>query len=203
MNFTNKIKSYPSSVAQVIVNVTRQEKINSAENKTIPKVSVHRTKQGFAGKDPINKLEKEIQQVKPFRNNYHKAAVNLIFTGKWMIQFHSYVFKKYNLTIQQYNILRILRGKYPVATTLKLIRERMLDRMSDASRIVELLRKKKMVVRNICGEDRRKIDIIITQKGLDLLEEIEKENERMDKHLSALNEEEIVLLNDLLDKVRG
>jgi len=149
------------------------------------------------------KLENEIQQVKPFRNNYHKAAVNLIFTGKWMIQFHSDVFKKYDLTFQQYNILRILRGRNLKASTIKLIRERMLDRMSDASRIVELMRKKKLVERNICGEDRRKMDVIIMQKGLELLEEIEKENERMDKHLSALNEEEIVLLNDLLDKVRG
>ena len=149
------------------------------------------------------KLEKEIQQVKPFRNNYHKASVNLVFTGKWMIQFHSDIFKQYNLTIQQYNILRILRGRSPGAATVKLIRERMLDRMSDASRIVELLRKKKLVERNISGLDRRKMDVVITQKGLDLLEEIEKENERMDKYLSGLNEEEIILLNDLLDKVRG
>ena len=149
------------------------------------------------------KLENEIQQVKPFRNNYHKAAVNLIFTGKWMIQFHSDAFKKYDLTFQQYNILRILRGRNLKASTIKLIRERMHDRISDASRIVELMRKKKLVERNICGEDRRKMDVIIMQKGLELLEKIEKENERMDKHLSALNEEEIVLLNDLLDKVRG
>ncbi len=148
-------------------------------------------------------LEKEIQQVKPFRNNYHKASVNLIFTGKWMIQFHSDVFKKYDLTFQQYNILRILRGRIPGVSTVKLIRERMLDRMSDASRIVEILRKKKLVERNICSEDRRKMDVVITQKGLDLLTEIERENERMDKRLSALNEEEIVLLNNLLDKVRG
>src|ERR1017187_1438407 len=149
------------------------------------------------------RLEKEIQQAKPFRNNYHKASVNLVFTGKWMIQFHSDVFKQYNLTIQQYNILRILRGRSPGAATVKFIRERMLDRMSDASRIVELLRKKELVERNICGLDRRKVDVVITQKGLDLLEEIEKENERVDKYLSGLNEEEIVLLNDLLDKVRG
>ncbi len=149
------------------------------------------------------RLEKEIQQAKPFRNNYHKASVNLVFTGKWMIQFHSDVFKQYNLTIQQYNILRILRGRSPAAATVKFIRERMLDRMSDASRIVELLRKKELVERNICGLDRRKMDVVITQKGLNLLEEIEKENERVDKYLSGLNEEEIVLLNDLLDKVRG
>ena len=149
------------------------------------------------------KLEKEIQQVKPFRNNYHKASVNLIFTGKWMIQFHSTVFKKYNLTIQQYNILRILKGRHSRKTTVKLIRERMLDRMSDASRIVELLRKKNLVERNISNDDRRKMDVVITQKGLDLIEEIEKENEYLDSRLSTLNEEEIGLLNVLLDKARG
>ena len=149
------------------------------------------------------KHEKEIQQIKPFRNDYHKAAVNLIFTGKWVAQFHSDVFKKYYLTFQQYNILRILRGRSPGAATVKLVRERMLDRMSDASRIVELLQKKKLVERSINSEDRRKMDVVITQKGLDLLKEIEKENERMDNRLSALNEKEIILLNDLLDKVRG
>ena len=149
------------------------------------------------------KLEKEIQQVKPFRNDYHKASVNLIFSGKWMIQFHSDVFKKYNLTVQQYNILRILNGRHPQPTTVKLIRERMLDRMSDASRIVELLRKKGLVERNINGSDRRKTDVVIAGKGSTLLKEIEQESEYMDNRLSSLNKDEIILLNSLLDKVRG
>jgi DNA-binding MarR family transcriptional regulator len=149
------------------------------------------------------KLEKEIHQTKPFRNNYHRAAVNLVFTGKWAIQIQSEVFKEYGLTIQQYNILRILRGQHPGAATVKLIRDRMLDHMSDASRIVEVLRKKKLVDRNICDGDRRKMDVVITREGLDLLKEIETENERIDKQLFALNEQEIALLNDLLDKVRG
>ena len=149
------------------------------------------------------KLENEIQQVKPFRNNYHKASVNLIFTGKWIIQFHAEIFKRYHLTTQQYNILRILRGRNPDAITVKGIHSRMLDRMSDTSRIVEVLRIKKLVERNISVTDRRKMDVVITKQGLCLLEEIDRENERMDKHLSALNEEEIKLLNDLLDKVRG
>jgi len=148
-------------------------------------------------------LEKEIKQERPFRNNYHRASVNLVFTGKWMIQFHSEVFGKYNLTIQQYNILRILKGWYPKAATVKLIRDRMLDRMSDASRIVELLRKKGLVERNICNTDRRRMDVIITNKGMNLLRAIEKESNRLDNKLSVLNEEEIVLLNNLLDKVRG
>ena len=148
-------------------------------------------------------LEKEIYQVKPFRNEYHKASVNIIFTGKWMVQFHADILKPYKLTIQQYNILRILRGQYPKATTVKLIRERMLDRMSDASRIVELLRKKGLVERNIRIGDRRKMDVNITENGIQLLKEIDKESERMDKRLSALNEQEIIQLNFLLDKLRN
>ncbi len=148
-------------------------------------------------------LEEEIKQERPFRNDYHKASVNLVFTGKWMIQFHSEVFSKYNLTIQQYNILRILKGKHPEAATVKLIRDRMLDRMSDASRIVELLRKKRLVDRNICKDDRRRMDVVITNKGINLLAAIEKESEYMDKRLSALDEGEIILLNQLLDKIRG
>lgn len=148
-------------------------------------------------------LENEIKQERPFRNNYHKASVNLVFTGKWMIQFHSEVFAKYNLTVQQYNILRILKGKYPKAVTVKLIQERMLDRMSNASRIVEVLRKKGLVERNICKDDRRRMDVFITNKGINLLAQMERESEYMDKHLSTLDEEEIILLNELLDKVRG
>ena len=149
-------------------------------------------------------LEKEIDQVKPFRNDYHKAFVNLIYTGKWMLQFSTDLLKPYNLTPQQYNILRILRGKYPKASTVIYIRERMLDRMSDASRIVELLRKKGLVERHVCEGNRRRMDVLITQTGLDLLQEFEKEeNERMDKHLSALNESEVVQLNILLDQLRN
>src|ERR1035437_7774732 len=148
-------------------------------------------------------LEKEIQQVKPFRNDYHKATVNIIYTGKWMIQFMSDLQKTYNLTVQEFNILRILRVKCPEAITVIYIRERMLDRMSDASRIVELLRKKGLVERNICEGNRRKMDVLITEKGLHLLEEIEKENERMDKRLSSLSDQEVVQLNFLLDKLRN
>ena len=148
-------------------------------------------------------LESEIFQVKPFRNSYHKAAVNIIHSGKWMLQFMADVLKPYSLTPQQYNILRILRGKYPEATTVIYIRERMLDRMSDASRIVELLRKKGLVERNVNEGNRRRMDVSITQKGLKLLEETEKDEERTDKYLTTLDEQEISQLNFLLDKLRN
>lgn len=149
------------------------------------------------------KLEKEIGQIKSFRNDYHKASVNIIYTGKWMMQFHADVFKPFKLTIQQYNILRILKGQYPKTTTVKHIRERMLDRMSDASRIVELLRKKKLVEREIHQSDRRKMDVLITKKGLGLLNKMERENEKMDNRLKSLSKSEIVKLNFLLDKLRS
>lgn len=148
-------------------------------------------------------LEKEIHQVRPFRNDFHKATVNVIYSGKWIVQFISDVLKPYKLTLQQYNILRILRGKYPEVISVTYIRDRMLDRMSDASRIIENLRKKELIERSIAGDDRRRMDIVITEKGLHLLEEIEKENERMDKHLSSLSDQEVVQLNFLLDKLRN
>ncbi len=148
-------------------------------------------------------LEKEIHQVRPFRNEYHKATVNIIYTGKWMLQLILDVLRPYKLTLQQYNILRILRGKFPEAITVTYFRDRLLDRMSDASRIIEVLRKKGLVKRNICEENRRRMDVLITQKGIQLLDEIEKENERMDKYSSSLNDQEIIQLNFLLDKLRN
>lgn len=147
-------------------------------------------------------LEKEILQARPFRNDYHRASVNLIYTGKWMWQFATDMLREYTLTPQQYNILRILRGIYPAPLGILQIRKRMLDRMSDASRIVEVLRKKGLVERNICEDNRRKTDVLITPAGMQRLEEIEKENDRMDMRLSSLNEQEIAQLNFLLDKVR-
>jgi|ERR1035441_9918104 DNA-binding MarR family transcriptional regulator len=154
-------------------------------------------------KQAIRAIETEIKQVKPFRNDYHKATVNLLFTGKWIINHHNSLLHGCGLTLQQYNILRILRGQYPKATTVKLIRERMLDKMSDASRIVELLRTKGLIDRGLNSGDRRKVDVLITQKGLDLLDEVELEgNDIMDSFLSNLNHDEINELNFLLDKLR-
>jgi DNA-binding MarR family transcriptional regulator len=119
------------------------------------------------------------------------------------LQFVTDFLKPYKLTLQQYNILRILRGKYPEAITVTFIRDRMLDRMSDASRLVEHLRKKELVIRTTAGSDRRRMDVVITEKGLALLEEIEKENDQMDKRLATLDEQEVVQLNFLLDKFRN
>lgn len=149
------------------------------------------------------KISEAIKRETPFRNVYHETSVNLVFTGRWIFNLHNELFKTFGLTLQQYNILKILKGQYPTTATVKLIRERMLDKMSDASRIVENLRKKKLVERELNAGDRRSVDVIITKKGLDLLNLIEeKGGDTMDSYLSKLPLNEIEQLNTLLDKLR-
>ncbi len=147
-------------------------------------------------------LEKEIKQ-DHFRNEYHKLTVNIIYTYSWLNSFISSKFVKYKITVQQYNILRILRGQYPKAATVNLLKERMLDKMSDASRIVERLRTKGLVNRKTCLSDRRKVDIIITKKGLNLLKKLDNLDTEFDDFLQNLSLQEARKLNNLLDKLRG
>ena len=149
-------------------------------------------------------ISESIKQKKPFRNPYHKTSVNIIFTGRWLFNLHNELFKSYGITGQQYNILRILKGQYPKSATVKLLRERMLDKMSDASRIVENLRIKELVTRELNSKNRRKVDVRITQKGIDILNLIEeKESETIDSFVSKISKEESELLNILLYKVRS
>ncbi len=148
------------------------------------------------------KLEKEIRQ-KTFRNDSHKLGVNIIYTFNWMQSLHSDMLKEHKITYQQFNVLRILRGQQPHPASVKLIRERMLDKMSDASRIVEKLRVKGFVVRNISEDDRRSCEVQITDKGLQLLAKIDEHNDTYDIFFSQLSVFEIKELNRLLDKLRG
>ena len=144
------------------------------------------------------KLEDEIKQ-KEFKSEYHKAMVNMIFTSNWL-DANS---KKFGVTSQQFNILRILRGAHPEPCTINMLRDRMLDKNCDASRIVERLRLKGVLDRKTCPEDRRSVDIIITKKGLDLLSKADKEEPAFYKILQTLTPTEAKQLNKLLDKLRG
>jgi DNA-binding MarR family transcriptional regulator len=148
------------------------------------------------------KLEEEIKQ-KKFRNEYHKLAVNILYTHGWFANALSSFFKKHGITAAQYNILRILRGQYPNPASINLLKERMLDKMSDASRLVERLLQKDFVDRKICPGDRRRVEVVITEKGLKLLEEIDQCNDDADKIFNKLSSGEATALNDLLDKLRG
>jgi DNA-binding MarR family transcriptional regulator len=145
-------------------------------------------------------IEKDIQQPK-FRNEYHKTVVNLIFTYNWITEKTKQFFDKGDITSQQYNILRILRGAGKPLSTLQ-IRQRMLDKMSDTSRIVDRLVKKELVQKVICKTDRRLVDVTITDAGMQLLDKLDSYNEQMDAMLGSLSEDDAKMLNQLLDKIR-
>lgn len=147
------------------------------------------------------KIEDEIKQ-SAFKNDFQKAHINLIYTSGWLQLSMAALFKPYGITLPQYNILRILRGQHPKPATISLLIDRMLDKTSNASRIVDKLEAKDLVTRKQCSEDRRTVDVMITEKGLALLtqmEEIEYESRRGIMHLSA---DEAAELNRLLDKIR-
>lgn len=128
--------------------------------------------------------------------------LNLIYTTNWLTSKQDSLFKDSGVTVQQYNVLRILRGQHPNPCSIKLIKERMLDRMSDASRIVDKLFVKKLLDRQECPNDRRSVDIVITDKGLELLKSLDHVDELSKQSVKSLTNEEINTLNDLLDKLR-
>lgn len=146
------------------------------------------------------KIEEAIKQ-KKFDSATQKAVVNLMYTASWMESMSAAALKPHGISIQQYNLLRILRGQYPNPASVGLLQERMLDRMSNASRLVEKLRLKKLVERRECPADRRQVDVLITPAGLELLE---KAGQRIqsDAYAIGLNEKEAEQLSDLLDKMR-
>ena len=144
-------------------------------------------------------IEKDIKS--KFRNEGHKAAVNIILTSNWILEKQKIHFDRGGLTAQQYNILRILRGSNTPLSTLQ-IRERMLDKMSDTSRIVDRLIAKNFVEKCVNRHDKRLVDVTITQNGRDLLQMMDKYSHEIDQVFSNLTETEIIQLNLLLDKSR-
>jgi MarR family transcriptional regulator, 2-MHQ and catechol-resistance regulon repressor len=147
-------------------------------------------------------IDKDIQQVK-FRNVYQKAGINLIYTLGWMRDRTKSIFDSEDITPQQFNILRILRGSFPQPLSTLRIRERMLEKMSDTSRIVDRLIAKGLVKKLTCKTDRRLVDVIISDKGKKLLERLDTRQADMDGILNNLSEKEAVLLSELLDKIRN
>lgn len=150
--------------------------------------------------DSMPTIEELIQQPK-FRNEKHKAIVSVLYVNNLITGYFEEYLRRYGLTLQQFNVLRILRGQHPNPCTINNIRERMLDKMSDASRIVERLRKAELVDRVQSREDRRAVDVIITEKGLKVLIEIDKYTEKLDKPLEKFTEQEAAQLSGLIRKV--
>ncbi len=147
-------------------------------------------------------IEQEIQQT-TFKNPFHKAVLNIRFTSNWLTSISLPIFKKYGISEEQFNVLRILKGQHPTPSSLQLITERMLNRMSNVTRLVEKLRINGYVTREICPENRRRVNILITKKGLELLEQVSPEIDQAMHGQNKLTDCEIDTLNQLLDKIRG
>ena len=146
-------------------------------------------------------IDKDIHQTS-FRNGYNKAMVNILFTNNWLLEKIKGFVKTEDITPQQYNILRILRGAGEPLSTLQ-IRDRMLDKMSDTSRIVDRLIAKGLVKKEISAKDKRLVDISITQSGNELLIKLDAREEELDQVLQNINVEEAETLSLLLDKLRN
>ncbi|HHG84178.1 MAG TPA: MarR family transcriptional regulator [Bacteroidetes bacterium] len=147
-------------------------------------------------------LEKEIVQTN-FKNIWQKAIINVMYTSNWINAAHHEMLKTYELSTPQYNILRILRGQHPKPATIRLLTQRMLDKMSNASRLVERLRIKGMVERDICASDRRQVHVRITDRGLELLRRIDATMDEEAHQFENITEEEAAELSRILDKMRG
>jgi DNA-binding MarR family transcriptional regulator len=147
-------------------------------------------------------IEEDIQQAS-FKSDSQKALVNLFYTNNFICYELNAFFKEYDITRQQYNVLRILRGQHPKSASVNLIKERMLDKMSDASRIVERLRLKGLVIRTTNTLDRRAAEVSISSKGLDLLAKTDDQMRSFEKIFHKLSSDELKSFNELLDKLRS
>jgi DNA-binding MarR family transcriptional regulator len=147
-------------------------------------------------------LEHDIKQEK-FLNEYEKVAVNILFTSSWLHNLNAARLKDYAITPEQYNVLRILRGSHPHALMLADITARMIDKSSNATRLVEKLRLKSYVKRVLCENNRRQVDISITDKGMQLLKKIDRNEATWLDALKNISKAEALELNRILDKLRG
>lgn len=146
-------------------------------------------------------IEKDIQQTS-FSSIQQKAMVNLLFTYGWIIEKIRLVLNKEDITHQQFNILSILRGSHPKPLSTLQIRDRMLDKMSDTSRIVGRLVAKGLVKKTTCSKDKRLVDVVITDKGQKLLKNIDVKADILIEIMGNLSDQECGQLSDLLDKLR-
>ena len=131
-----------------------------------------------------------------------KALINIELTNGWQCNIQDNFFKSYQLSHQQYNILRILRGQHPNGVSVNDIRRRMIDKMSNVSRLVEKLKQKGYVVREECAADRRVVFVLLTAVGIALLSEIDKTIAHNLASFNRITIEEANELSRILEKLR-
>lgn len=147
-------------------------------------------------------LQKETQTAR-FESVHQQAIVNILHTYNWCTDKLKQTVQPYDITTQQFNVLRILRGQYPNPSTVTLVKSRMLDKMCDASRIVDRLVQKGLIVKDGNIVDKRAVDVMISEKGLQLLEKMDAEVSISGIVSGNLTQKEAEQLNALLDKMRG
>jgi DNA-binding MarR family transcriptional regulator len=145
-------------------------------------------------------IEQDIQHTN-FRNEHQKLGINIMYTANWLNEKIAGILSQEDITQQQYNILRILRGADKPLSTLQ-IRARMLDKMSDTSRIVDRLVSKELVEKNTCPTDKRLVDVVISKKGYTVLEKLDQLNHHLDSLMKGISEKEADIMNQLLDQLR-
>jgi DNA-binding MarR family transcriptional regulator len=145
-------------------------------------------------------IEKLIFQ-KKFKSEYEKNVVTLMYTANVLNDFQNNFFKESKITRQQYNALRILKGQYPAPSTVGLIKERLIEKNSDASRMVDRLCKLELVERLASKTDKRVADIRITKKGIKLLDTLAASIDDFGYPFKVLSKKESETLNELLNKV--
>src|SRR5690606_8743566 len=145
----------------------------------------------------------ECIQVKRFADDYHRATVNILYTNNWLVKILEQRAHRCQITLQQYNVLRILRGQYPRSASNSLIKGRMISSTPDISRLIDRLESKGLVSRTQNTQDKWAVDVKITDEGLQLLENLENDMMLSNLLCQNLTKEEALMLSDLLDRMRG
>lgn len=146
-------------------------------------------------------IDKELKS--RFDSEQHKALLNVMFTANWMRSRLSELYRPFGISTQQYNILRILRGA-KARMKMQSVKERMIDRAPNATRLTDKLIAKGLVMRERCEEDRRVVYVSISDPGLEMLTQVDRNNKALMKRMeSTLSDEDAAALNDILDRWRG
>lgn len=146
----------------------------------------------------------ELLKTKPFTDPYQKAFLNVMYTGVWLQQKVSQTLKPHDLTEPQFNVLRILRGQNGCSMNLYEIQSRMIQKMSNVSRLIDKLLAKNLVERIECKENRRRVDISITKKGLDMLTSLEPDIQKLYDEIKAnISSEQAQIISAVLDDLRN
>lgn len=148
------------------------------------------------------KIEEAIKQ-SHFSDNYQKVIVNLLFTGNWVRDEQILLLKQYDILPQHFNVLRIIKGRHPEPISPGEIKEVLIDKSNDLTRLLDKLERKGLVKRRLCSVNRRKMDVTLSARGIKLIEDTTKSIEPFVKGLKGrITDKEAETLNKLLDKMR-